>query len=451
VLGSLASATLASPPVKLTAADAVAEDRFGISVSIDGDTAIVGAQSAVGTAGTSQGSAYVYTRTGTVWTQQAKLTAADAAAFDLFGVSVSINGDTAIVGADRVDGTAGGNQGAAYVYTRIGTTWTQQAKLTANDAAASDLFGISVSINGDTAIVGASLGNGSAGVDQGSAYVFTRSGTTWTQQAKLTAADAAASDQFGVSVSINANTAIVGAFRHDGTAGTDQGSAYVFTRIGATWTQQAKLTAADAATFDFFGNSVSINGDTAIVGAHLNDGTAGADRGAAYVFTRIGTTWTQQTKLSASDGATNDHFGISVSINGDTAFVGAEFAGVTASTNQGAAYVYTRTGTTWTQRTKFTAPDAAAFDLFGISVSINGNTAIVGATTADGTAGVNQGAAYVFTLCLQDLNGDGQVNGADLGLLLGNWGSPGSADINSDGTTDGADLGLLLGAWGACA
>ena len=195
---------------------------------------------------------------------QTKIVDGDAAAVDCFGTSVSISGDTALVGAYQ-DDDAGSDTGSAYVFVRSGDTWTQQAKLTASDAAAGDFFGYSVSVSGDTAIIGA-LRDDDAGSGSGSAYVFVRSGTTWTQQQKLTASDAAGEDQFGISVSIDGDTALVGAYDDDD-AGAMSGSAYVFVRSGDTWTQQQKLTASDAAAGDFFSYSVSVSGDTALVGA----------------------------------------------------------------------------------------------------------------------------------------------------------------------------------------
>ena len=150
------------------------------------------------------------------------------------------------------------NQGSAYIFTRSGTTWTQQAKLIASDGATNDWFGIGVAIAGDTAIVGSYFDDVGTNVDQGSAYVFVRSGTTWKQQARLTSADGAASDGFGLSVSISGDTAVVGAYNDDIGSNADQGSAYVFTRSGTNWTQQAKLTAADGAAVDWFGYAVMI-------------------------------------------------------------------------------------------------------------------------------------------------------------------------------------------------
>src|ERR1022692_473480 len=203
----------------------------------------------------SQAQPTYFVLTGVTWTQQAKLTASDGASGDQFGSSVSLFGTTAVIGAP-------GNsaQGAAYVFTTTGFTWTQQAKLTASDGAAGDQFGISVAVSGPTAVVGAS---GSAS-NQGAAYIFTLAGTTWSQQAKLTASDAASGDQFGGSVSLSATTAVAGAIGKSGSTG----AAYVFINSGTSWTQQAKLTASDGVNGDHFGASVSVSGDTALAGAH---------------------------------------------------------------------------------------------------------------------------------------------------------------------------------------
>ncbi|HEX9713604.1 MAG TPA: FG-GAP repeat protein [Actinomycetota bacterium] len=325
-------------------------------------------------------------------TQQAKLTAADGATNNLFGSSVSVSGDTALIGAYN-DDDKGASSGSAYVFTRSGGAWTQQAKLTASDGTVGDFFGVSVSVSGDTALIGA-YGDDDNGSSSGSAYVFTRSGSTWTQQAKLTAADGAANDVFGVSVSVDGDTALIGAY-FDDDHGTDSGSAYVFTRSGSTWTQQAKLTAADGAAFDFFGHSVSVSGDTALVGAYGDD-DQGLDSGSAYVFTRSGGTWTQEAKLTAPDGAANDRSGISVSLREDTALVGA-YLDDDHGTDSGSAYVFARSGSTWTQETKLTASDGAAGDQFGWSVSVEGDTALVGAYFDD-DHGSSSGSAYVFNL-----------------------------------------------------
>ena len=269
------------------------------------------------------------------WSQQQKLTASDADNYDSFGMSVSISGDYAVVGA-YADDDAGGSSGSAYIFVRNGTTWTEQEKLTASDAASRDKFGNSVSISGDYAVVGAYTDDDGGSSNSGSAYIFVRNGTTWSQQQKLTASDAAAGDQFGNSVSISGDYAVVGAYADDD-AGGQSGSAYIFVRNGTAWTEQQKLTASDAASSDQFGRSVSISGDYAVVGAHQNAG-AGSRSGSAYIFVRNGTTWTEQEKLTASDAASGDYFGSSVSISGDYAVVGA-YADNDAGSQSGSAYI----------------------------------------------------------------------------------------------------------------
>jgi hypothetical protein len=375
---------------KLLASDGAAGDQFGVSVSLSGDTALIGVY-VDDDNGDSSGSAYVFIRTGTTWTQQAKLLASDGAAMDLFGLSVSLSGDTAFVGAQQDDDN-GANSGSAYVFTRTGTTWTQQAKLLASDGAAGDNFGCSVSLSGDTALIGA-YNHYNNGTDSGSAYVFTRTGTTWTQQQKLFASNSAAGDWFGFSVSLSGDIALIGA-EGDDDNGANSGSAYVFTRTGTTWTQQAKLLASDGATEDRFSFSVSLSGDIALIGAEFDDDN-GANSGSAYVFTRTGTTWTQQAKLLASDGEAGDKFGHSVSLSGGTTLIGAEGDDDNGS-DSGSAYVFTRTGTTWTQQAKLLASDGAIGDEFGCSVSLSGDTALIGAIFDDDN-GSDSGSAYVFT------------------------------------------------------
>ena len=333
-----------------------ARGQFGISVAVDGDTAVIGV-SADSDNGGNSGSAYVFTRDAGVWTEQQKLAASDGAAGDLFGVSVAVDGDTAVIGA-FFDDDNGIKSGSAYVFTRSGTAWTQQAKLIASDGAAHDVFGESVAVDGDTAVIGARLDDDN-GPASGSAYVFIRSGTTWAQQAKLAAGDAAALDRFGLSVAVDADTAVIGAHLDDDNGGAS-GSAYVFTRSGSAWTQQQKLTASDGAASDFFGISVAIDADTAVIGASGGDDN-GAGSGSAYAFTRIGGMWSEQAKLTASDGAALDRFGFSVAVDADTAVIGARLDD-DRGTDSGSAYVFTRSAGMWSEEAKLTPGDAEAFD-----------------------------------------------------------------------------------------
>jgi hypothetical protein len=375
-----------------TPSDGMASDLFGNAVAISGDTAVVGAVFADTAGGTNAGAAYVYVRSGSVWAQQQKLTASDGAGSQKYGISVAISGDTIIVGAQG-NGTT--DAGAAYVYTRSGTVWTQQQKLTASDGAAADLFGYSVSITNDTAVVGAILDDNGGGADAGSAYVFARSGTVWTQQQKLMASDGAATDKFGNAVAISGETVVIGARENDAPF-TDTGSAYVFTRSAGVWSQQQKLTASDAATGDQLGYSVAIYGDRIVTGAQSADTFLGTDAGAAYVFLRSGTVWSQTDKLFGFFGTANDHFGQSVSISNDRLVVGGILGDTTGGTDAGYAWVFKLTNATWKAFQRITASDGAAADEFGVSVAIDGDTSIVGAESDDTPGGTDAGSIYVF-------------------------------------------------------
>jgi hypothetical protein len=228
---------------------------------------------------------------------------------------VAVSGDTAVVGArqDRV----GSNdyQGSAYVFIRTGNNWTQQAQLTAADGATRDFFGHSVAISGDTVVVGAYGADVGANQDQGSAYVFTRGGNGWTQQQELSDSQGAADDRFGTSVAIDGDTVVVGATGHEVFTMGRVGTAYVFTRNGTTWSQQSEFTGWDGAPNDSFGSSVAISGEMAVVGASRHQVGSNAGQGAAYVFARSGSNWSGQVKLTAGDGAENDWFGDSVAIS----------------------------------------------------------------------------------------------------------------------------------------
>src|SRR5262249_8157419 len=291
----------------------------------------------------------------------------------------------------------GGNadQGAAYVFVRAGTAWTQQQELTAADGAAGDFFGGGVAVSGDTAVGRARCRKGGGNVEQGGAYVFRGAGTARGQRQEPPAADGAANDNFGVGVAVRGDTAVVGADLHQVGSNVNRGAAYVFVRAGTAWTQQQELTASDGAANDFFGLSVAVSGDTAVVGADLHQVGSNVNQGAAYVFVRAGTAWAQQQELTASDGAANDFFGLSLAVSGDTAVAGAAGHKVGSNVNQGAAYVFVRAGTTWSQQRKLTAADGTASDHFGVSVAVSGDTAVVGAEFHKVGSNAAQGAAYL--------------------------------------------------------
>jgi hypothetical protein len=388
---------------KVTASDGAGGDYFGWSVSISGDYALAGADYDDG----GRGSAYIFKREATLWTQQLKLTASDSAFNDYFGYSVSVSGDYAIVGAYG-DDDKGSNSGSAYIFIRDGNSWSEQDKLTASDGASGDNFGCSVSVSGDYAVVGSRNDDSS----RGSAYIFIRDGNSWNQQAKLVASDSNTNDYFGYSVSISGDYAIAGAYADD----SSRGSAYIFIRDVNSWSQQAKLTASDGAAGDSFGRSVCLSGDYALAGAFGDD----SSRGSAYIFLREGETWTQQVKLTAPDGAASDYFGNSVSMSGDSAIVGA-YDDDDKGADSGSAYIFKRDETAWTQQTKIVASDGAAGDLFGFSVGVSGDFVLVGAYSDD-DMGNNSGSAYLFVNCpTTDLTNDCFVDFEDFALLAGEW------------------------------
>lgn len=362
---------------------------FGFAVDVDSTSIIVGAplQNA---ANVFSGAAYVFTLEGGGWVQQQRLVASDAGLSDQLGWSVAISGDTAVVGSYGNNG-GGTDSGAAYVFTRAGTVWTQAAKLLADDASAGDGFGYAVAIDGDTIAVGAP-GNDDAGSNSGAAYVFVRGPAGWSQEAKLVATGASAGDDHGASVAVAGDTVVVGRPGADA-PGANAGSASVYVRAAASWVEQAALSPAGLAAGDEFGTSVAIDGDAVIGGSPFDD-DAGDASGSAHVFVRTTGVWSQQAALTAADAATGARFGVGVAIDGGTAVAGAYQDAGTAS-QSGSAYVFNRSTGVWEQLTKLQADDAAAGDRFGVAVAISGDI-VVGAYLDD-DQGSNSGGTYVFS------------------------------------------------------
>lgn len=431
----------------LLGSDLAADDLSGNSVAIDGDTAIVGNPGDDNAGGITAGSAFIFVHSGGVWTQQAKLTASDGAAGDTFGTSVAIHGDTAVIGSHQDDHAGGAQSGSAYVFVRMNGVWSQQAKLIASDAAANDFFGFSVAVYRDLAIVGAYLDDHTSLSDPGSAYVFARCGISWSQQVKLTAADAAGGDRFGKSVAIYENRAVVGASSDDNPGGTNAGGAYVFVRAGTLWTQTHKLIASDAAADDFFGDAVAIFADTIVLGAPVDDHAGGSNAGAAYVFVRDGAAWTEQAKLTAPDAAAGDQFGNNVSLSGSNAVIGAHLQFDTGIL-PGAAYVFDGAGGVWTFSTKLMSAEPGSVDLFGESVSISGKLVAVGVRQDDTAAGIDSGSAYIFDITC-DTDGDGVPDDDDAcpnnapHLPVCENGRP-MRDCNADCLVDPADIPCIV-------
>ena len=387
---------------RLDPSDGADIDGVGYAVALSGDTALVGAYQHDTARGEDAGAVYVFVRSGTTWTETARLEASDGAARDWFGLSVAIAGDVAIVGAPQHDTARAADAGAAYVFVRSGTTWTETARLEASDGTFSAAFGNAVAIDGSTALVGARSADSARASNSGAAYVFVERGAGWSLEAKLEAGDGEDGDALGVAVALSGDTALLGANGDTTARGFGAGSAYVFVRSGATWSAQAKLEASDASASDVFGYSVSLDGDTAAVGALYDDTPQGTDAGSAYVFVRSGTSWTQEVRLSPSDGARGDFFGHAVAVQGDTLLVGAPYHSPPAGLNAGSAYVYVRRGSAWAFVSRLDARDGAATDQLGRAVALDGDTALVGAFLAGTGAGVDVGAAYTFVPRLDD-------------------------------------------------
>ncbi len=458
----------------LKASNTGIEDWFGHSVAISGETVVVGApledSNATGVNGDQNnkvargaGAVYVFTRSSEgVWSQQAYLKASNTEADDVFGHSVAVSGDTIVVGAIRESSNATGvngdqsnntapHSGAAYIFTRSAGVWSQQAYLKASNTGMGDEFGFSVAVSGETVVVGAHFeASNATGVngnqsndtvlEAGAAYVFTRNAGVWSQQAYLKASNTGMKDYFGYSVAVSGETVVVGAPGESSNAtgvNGDQsnnaapasGAAYVFTRNAGVWSQQAYLKASNTETEDVFGYSVVNSDETIVVGApgescnatgvngDQNNNTA-PDSGAVYVFTRSAGVWSQQAYLKASNTQTEDGFGYSVAVTGETVVVGAvgESSNATgvngdqsnnAASLAGAVYIFTRSAGVWSQQAYLKASNTEAYDYFGNSVAVSGETVVVGAYFEDSNAtGVNgdqsnnaaslAGASYVF-------------------------------------------------------
>ncbi|HEX2622116.1 MAG TPA: FG-GAP repeat protein [Phototrophicaceae bacterium] len=374
------------PSIKLTASDGEAGDYFSKAVAIDGDTLVVG--SFLDDVGDNhwQGSAYVFIRSGDTWLQQQQLIASDGAADDLFGNAVAIDGDTIIVASwnDNVNGHP--YQGSAYIFTRSGNTWTEQQKLILDDGAENDVFGVAVALQGDTALVSAP--------DKDTVYTFTRSDGSWTQQQTLVPDDVETHKYFGEDIAISGNTVAVASEYYDVDNDPTYGAVYVYTTDGTTWTQQQELTESVEPDHNTFARSLDLEENTLVVGSDYDNN----QRGSAYVFTRAGDTWTEQQRLIASDGAALDGFGWSVSIAGNHLVIGALIDKVGSNIFQGSAYVFTYDGAAWIEQEHLTASDGEEGDEFGWSMSMSGNTVVIGAIIDDIDGHIDQGSAYVFDL-----------------------------------------------------
>lgn len=373
-------------------------DLFGFKVAAHKNRIIVGAlKHDHKTMGADVGAAYIYQHEDDLWKSQKVVLPGDLQPKDGFGGKVGIYDNTAVIGASGYDGRSEDgvieDSGIVFIYQYIDVVWKEVARLSASDSQAGDAFGQGIAVWKDTLVVGAPKDD-DKGKDAGSVYVYSRDGTDWNFKQKLTAPDGAAGDVFGISVAISGDTMLIGADLND-EAANNAGAAYVYVKHNGKWLLQSKLMADDAGDTDIFGVRVAIDGDTALISARRDDApSVGKDVGAAYVFRREGTNWHQEAKLTGPTPKADDRFGRSVSIVGDTALIGAMHRDYSGE-NAGAAYIYKRRGNNWRYSKTLTASDGVAGDQLGWSVVLTSEFAAVSAAK-HAPESEKSGAVYVY-------------------------------------------------------
>jgi hypothetical protein len=424
--GVVARASAQNLEATLVPADPASTQLFGQSVALQGDLAVVGATGDTSNAG----AAYVFRRTLGLWTQELKLEPAELEATDLFGAGTSIDGDLVAVGApDALDVFGGGSpgSGAIYLFRDEGGTWPQQARVTALDSENFDQLGRSVAVQGDVLVAGAPgdtpTGDGDPQGGEGSAYVFRFDGVAWSQEAKLTSSHAANGDRLGESVAVDGDIIALGAPGYDHFA-TDTGTVYVFRRIAGQWLFDVRLNAADANAGDNFGAAVALDGNLLAIGApHDNQGAS--DTGAVYLFSFDGATWTQQLKLVASDAAANAQLGASVALQAPILLAGSPGA----SAGDGKGYLFAHYGTEWIEHSQLM--DGASL-ASGRGVALDGAQVLLGAPWTSNGGLLFAGDAYLFE-AFTDCNGNSLPDDTDVALGI-------SPDCNANLVPDECDV-----------
>ncbi len=374
---------LGLPGLKVTAGDWTAGDLYGYSATLSSNTAFVGAPLSTIGGNVNEGAVYVYRKIDGAWTQVQKIVPDDGGAYDEFGISIAVSGNTLLVGAAGHGGT-----GAAYVFVPRGGNWSQTQEFTASDAFG---FGYTVALNGDNAVIGAPGVNSFAGA----AYVFTRTNGAWSQTAELTANNGAAGGWFGQSVGVSGATILVGE-SNPKIYPAPQGAVYVFTRSDGAWTRTQKLTASDGGVGDGFGLALAVSGSTALIGAP-NEQVGTFNFGAAYVFNDVGGSWSQGQRLAGSNATGPNQFGNSVTLLGSTAVVGVPVASYSGFlSREGAVEVFTKSGGgAWNLKDVITAEDSSPGQLFGFAVGVSANGALA-TSVPDYGGGSGPDAAYLF-------------------------------------------------------
>jgi len=453
-VGVPAGAQVQNEDAELLADDREGGGRLGFFSDLDGETAIVGAPDRDET-GRDSGAAYIFDA-GNGWSQSAKLLPDDGASNDGFGRSVGISGDVAIVGASEDDDN-GSNSGSAYIFQRINGEWSLVQKLLADDGQGGDEFGRHVAISGDTAIV-AAPGQDGAAEDAGAVYVFQLEDGLWMQMQKLVGDGAMSGDGLGW-IDIDGDVFAVASGGADRFGGINVGIAYIFERNEGVWAQEAEVFDDNPSQLGGFGNNVSVSGGTILIAANSNDHDGMDNAGAAFVFEKIGGEWTRTEKLISPDPESGQEFGSALGLSGDTAVIGA----IGADSLAGAAYVFERVDGNWQSGAKLVGADTNGFDFFGLTASVSGRYAVVGAPFHDHDFN-DTGAGYLFDVgggddCPADLTGpdgagdpDGVLDANDFFFYLGLFAAgDAGADLtdaggsgNPDGIIDANDFFFYL-------
>ena len=430
---------------KLLASDGAHSDYFGTSVALSGDVALVGAPG-------DARSVYVYRFDGAQWVEEQTLVASDGAEGDRFGTSVALSGAVALVGAPGA-----GVSGSAYVYRFDGVQWVEEQKLVASDGAAGDAFGGSVALSGAVALVGARQPGTPPppqfrSPGRGSAYVYRFDGAQWVEEQKLVASDGAQGDELGASVAVSGDVALVGA-PQPGWLPNDirpgPGSAYVYRFDGGHWIEEQKLVARHWIIGYQFGSSVALSGDVALVGRPEPavqipwEGTTPAGPGSAYVYRFDGVQWVEEQTLVASDGVKDDRFGREVALSGAVALVGAPGDDIISGYPVSSAYLYRFDGAQWVEQQKLVAGNGVTSDRFGASVALSSGVALIGAPL-DGDSGDASGSTYLYE---RSATVNLKVNGIDAPYPFSYVTTPGPVRLTLDMTPGRRPLGHYYFWW----
>ncbi len=373
--------------VKIVSNDVIAGfgSFFGSSISVENNTMIVGAFGA--------GTSHVFNYDGSNWIEEIKLIPTNGNQGDAFGNSVSLDNNYAIIGA-VFDEDNGNESGSAYIFKKMGINWYEEAKLLPSDPDTLDRFGNSVVIDEDYAIV-TSYGNDIDGVENaGSIYVFKRTGTNWTEEARLTPSDPDTNDYFGYSIDFQDSTIVVSSI-YDDDFGFESGSVYIFEKIANAWVETGKINSIDCSTGDSFGVSVSLNGNQLAVGAYGNNDD-GSNSGSAYIFENLNGSWLQTAKLTASDASAEDWFGGKLSLHNDFLLVSAYNDSVNGNPQQGSAYIFHKEGNQWVEKTKIFDQNNSQTK-YGLVTEISDDFALIGAPF-DFEYGFQSGAIFAYDL-----------------------------------------------------